>query len=97
MRNLVDGRDRHREVAVRTQLPAPRIVNVDADIAHDQAGGRCALVLEGGYSLEGLREGVRATLDTLGKDPTPPPASDSGATKKLIDGLVREQKQFWEI
>ncbi len=32
-------------------------------LADDEAGGRLAFILEGGYSLDGLREGVSATLD----------------------------------
>jgi acetoin utilization deacetylase AcuC-like enzyme len=41
-------------------------------LADRLCGGRLALVLEGGYSLVGLGEGVVATLDTLDGTPAPP-------------------------
>jgi acetoin utilization deacetylase AcuC-like enzyme len=41
-------------------------------LAATLCGGRLALVLEGGYSLDALGHGVVATLDTL--DGTPPPS-----------------------
>jgi len=41
-------------------------------IAHEHAGGRLAFVLEGGYDLESLAEGVHAVLRTLaGEAPKP--------------------------
>jgi acetoin utilization deacetylase AcuC-like enzyme len=44
-------------------------------LADDLCGGRLALVLEGGYSLEGLREGMDAVLDVL-LDPAPAAPDD---------------------
>lgn len=59
------------EMAITTGGFAALTAEVMA-LADRLCAGRLALVLEGGYSLDGLGAGVVATLDTL--DGTPPPA-----------------------
>jgi acetoin utilization deacetylase AcuC-like enzyme len=60
-----------------------------AALADRLCGGRLAFVLEGGYSLEGLGDGVVATLDTL--EGTPAPALGGSAApvvQRVIDRAV---------
>jgi acetoin utilization deacetylase AcuC-like enzyme len=54
-------------------------------LADQFCGGRLALVLEGGYSLEGLGQSVVATIDTLEGTPPPPRADQPGpAVQRVI-------------
>jgi acetoin utilization deacetylase AcuC-like enzyme len=56
-----------------------------ADLAERQSDGRLALVLEGGYDLDGLAEGVRACVDVLsGKAP------DAEAEVAEVPAIVQE-------
>jgi acetoin utilization deacetylase AcuC-like enzyme len=66
-------------------------------VAREQSTGRCAAVLEGGYSLEGLKEGVTAVLDemALGRDPELP-AEESRATS-LLNEVSKLQRRFWKL
>ncbi|HOC38562.1 MAG TPA: histone deacetylase [Thermodesulfobacteriota bacterium] len=74
-----------------------RLARVLLDTANEVCGGRLALVLEGGYSLEGLRDSVRSVLLELsGKSsisdhsPTPDPSYDLDAIiqkVKAVQGL----------
>lgn len=66
-------------------------------IARDHAQGRCALVLEGGYNLEVLKEAVKTALDELGGeklDEEPPAGKGADA---VIDAVIRAQKRFWKF
>jgi len=57
-------------------------------LADELSGGRMLFVLEGGYSLRGLREGVEALIAGLLADaPAPPPARDV-ARGSVLEKLV---------
>jgi acetoin utilization deacetylase AcuC-like enzyme len=66
------------------------------ELAAALCGGRVALVLEGGYSLEGLAESVVATLDVLEGAAPPPPSAGRPhpAITQLID-QVRALHRLW--
>jgi acetoin utilization deacetylase AcuC-like enzyme len=66
-------------------------------IADRYAGGRCAAVLEGGYSVEALTEGVSTVLDTLGGSVDTTPSSQGSQATRLLDEIVRIQKRFWKL
>lgn len=66
-------------------------------IAREHAGGRCAVVLEGGYSLEGLKGGVRATLDALAGTTKVPSSHSGGRTTALVESLIVAQRRFWNL
>ena len=66
------------------------------ELAATLCGGRVALVLEGGYSLEGLAESVVATVEVL-EGPAPPPAPADPPhpiIARLID-QVRALHRLW--
>ncbi|MDP6943554.1 MAG: histone deacetylase [Myxococcota bacterium] len=73
------------------------MAGVVGDIAHRLAGGRLAMVLEGGYDLEALDESVRACLD-VARGVTPPevgPATPRGEAAVLRAQEV--QRAFWSL
>ncbi|MHC4947477.1 MAG: histone deacetylase family protein [Planctomycetota bacterium] len=57
------------------------------DIADRHAGGRLALVLEGGYDLDGLADGLRATVEVLAGATAPDVGPPSPAERALVDEL----------
>jgi acetoin utilization deacetylase AcuC-like enzyme len=64
-------------------------------VAEDHAKGRCAAVLEGGYSLEALQECVPCVLDEMGKErPASQPPSPSTADP-IIASVQEIHKGFW--
>jgi acetoin utilization deacetylase AcuC-like enzyme len=74
------------------------------DLAERTASGRLALVLEGGYDLPALRDGVRKVLTTLAGMPQPSSAGTSAAMGHLSDSLpaelalpLRTFRKRWDI
>ena len=67
------------------------------DIAHKLAGGRLAMVLEGGYDLKALDESVRACLD-VARGVTPP---EVGSATQRGEAAVQRaqavQRAFWSL
>ncbi|MEX2219376.1 MAG: histone deacetylase [Phycisphaerales bacterium] len=92
------GFDAHRadplgEMLV-TEAGFAHLCGVVRGIAGRHAGGRLALVLEGGYDLEALPASVRACVDVLAG--AGPPAVEDGERGLEIAGRVREvQGEFW--
>ncbi len=68
-------------------------------MAQSQAQGRILLTLEGGYSLEGLADGVHQVLLQLGGRKTPPAVRPeiSAATRKEISPVIDIQKKYWPV
>jgi len=79
-------------------------------MAERTASGRLAFVLEGGYNLEVLREGVRKVLKTLaqrdspssaillaGGAPPPGPPEVSGAARAELEYQLRVFRRKWDI
>ena len=65
------------------------------ELADRHTDGRLALVLEGGYDLEGLVGGVRACIDVLnGKRPPPIPAPQP-AEHKVVDAICAHHRRYW--
>jgi acetoin utilization deacetylase AcuC-like enzyme len=76
------------------------------DLAADICGGRLLVVLEGGYNLRGLRDGVLAVLAELNGDPQCPGKVDNEALQAIIEaerevpviGQVRDiAKRYWNL
>ena len=65
-------------------------------IAMDHAQGRCAAVLEGGYSLDGLRESVPAVFDALGGTNLAHEPVRAGA-EETVAAVQRIHKRFWKF
>jgi acetoin utilization deacetylase AcuC-like enzyme len=75
-------------------------------LARRTAGGRLAIVLEGGYDLPSLREGVREVLRALGAEPgkaadgeqSPlPAASPSPSLRPELEEALRIFRKKWDI
>jgi len=62
------------------------------NVADELCGGRLLFVLEGGYSLLGLREGMDAVLDGLLAEPVPAPAAPVEAGSPL-EALIERARQ----
>jgi acetoin utilization deacetylase AcuC-like enzyme len=67
-------------------------------MAERTAAGRLALVLEGGYNLEVLREGTRRVLKSLTDGASPSPSLEvSTATSSELEYPLRIFRQKWDI
>lgn len=66
-------------------------------IAERHAGGKIALILEGGYDLDGLAQSVAACIDVLGgaDAPSPAPASDRG--REALEEAKRVHAASWPL
>jgi acetoin utilization deacetylase AcuC-like enzyme len=66
-------------------------------VARERSKGHCAAVLEGGYNLDGLKEGVTAVLDEMALERDPGlPAAESRATS-LLNEISKIQSRFWKL
>ncbi|MCK9418345.1 MAG: histone deacetylase [Nitrospirae bacterium] len=67
------------------------------DIARRTCDGRVLITLEGGYSPEGLRNGVRAVLQTLLGRPAPAPKDAlSAGVDGVMERIVSVHKKYWK-
>jgi acetoin utilization deacetylase AcuC-like enzyme len=70
-------------------------------IADRHCGRRIALVLEGGYDLQGLAHGVRATLEVLAGAEAPPVAGAasraSAAGERALRAAQAAQRPYWKM
>jgi acetoin utilization deacetylase AcuC-like enzyme len=73
------------------------LADIVQDIARQTCDGKVLMTLEGGYHPEGLRNGVRAVLQTLtgrpARVPTNAPSSDAD---ELIARIVSVHKNYWK-
>ena len=76
-----------------------RLTGALLDMAERTAAGRLALVLEGGYDLRALRDGVAAVLRALaGKDgQVPGPKNPSPSLRVELEEPLRTFRRRWEI
>ncbi len=73
------------------------LAGIVRDIAEKTCGGKVLLTLEGGYNPEGLREGVRAVLNTfLGKASPLTTNAPSKAADQVIDRIVAIHRKYWK-
>lgn len=74
-----------------------RLARMVREIAESTCGGRMILTLEGGYHPDGLREGVRAVLQSLSGQQLPD-HTPFGPNKAdyLIQRISDIQKQYWK-
>ena len=66
----------------------------------DPARGGWPLVLEGGYDLEALKDGVREVLGRLARSLLPssaPEAVPSAVTARELEPCFRTFRAFWEL
>lgn len=82
------------------------MTRVLVDLAGEVCDGRLLIALEGGYNLQGLRDGVMAVLAELTGDPDCPGKVDDEALKAIADAVpgmtimdeVRSiAKQYWNM
>jgi acetoin utilization deacetylase AcuC-like enzyme len=66
-------------------------------VARDHAAGRCAVVLEGGYDLDALKESVASVLDELGGLRLDQGLARGGGAGTVLDAVTRVQKRFWKV
>jgi acetoin utilization deacetylase AcuC-like enzyme len=67
------------------------------DIAEQTCQGRVLLTLEGGYDPDGLRDGVRAVLQTLNGQPSPEPMiSPTANVDDVTARVISVHKKYWE-
>ncbi len=67
------------------------------DIARLTCGGKVLITLEGGYNPQGLREGIRSVLNTLGRNTPPPPVhTPPPAAEQVIKKITSIHRRFWK-
>jgi len=67
------------------------------DIARRTCDGKVLITLEGGYNPEGLRNGVRAVLQTLLGRPAPAPKNaPSAGVDGVMERIVGVHKKYWK-
>jgi acetoin utilization deacetylase AcuC-like enzyme len=66
-------------------------------IAADCARGRCAAVLEGGYSQQALAESVIAVLNEMTEDGPPASFPTASSAEKLVEWIVSIQGRYWNL
>jgi len=72
------------------------LAGIVQDIARETCG-KVLLTLEGGYNPAGLRDGVRAVLNTLiGKQTTLPERAHSPAAVQVTQRIINVQKKYWK-
>jgi acetoin utilization deacetylase AcuC-like enzyme len=94
------GFDAHRDDPLgsmaMTEHGYARLCAIMLDLARRHAGGRIALILEGGYDLGGLARGVRACVETLTGVRTPTMIDEPHATHQaVIERLCAAQRAYW--
>jgi acetoin utilization deacetylase AcuC-like enzyme len=67
-------------------------------LAESYAGGRIALLLEGGYDLKALKESVATVLRSLRDRQLSEPAAGGGtAIEPLVRHILRVQEKYWSL
>jgi acetoin utilization deacetylase AcuC-like enzyme len=66
-------------------------------IADRCAGGRLAMILEGGYDLQGLSRSVRACTEVLSGASEPSIGLESKAGGRALKEAIDVQKTFWRL
>ncbi len=68
-------------------------------LARESAGGRIAAVLEGGYDLAAIVEGVDATLAAMrGAEHAPPPATgDARRAERVLARVRAAHAPYWRL
>jgi acetoin utilization deacetylase AcuC-like enzyme len=98
------GFDAHREDPLAGMLVTgdgyAAMAAIARHLADDLCGGRLAFILEGGYALVGLREGVAAVLDAIldPKAPSPPPAVDldpGSPLERIVEPVVQAHRDHF--
>jgi acetoin utilization deacetylase AcuC-like enzyme len=60
-------------------------------LADDLCGGRILFVLEGGYAVSGLKDGVNAVLDVITAEDSPqPPKQNTVSNENVLDAVVEQ-------
>jgi acetoin utilization deacetylase AcuC-like enzyme len=73
------------------------LAGIAQDLARRTCDGKILITLEGGYHPEGLRDGVRAVLQTLLGKPSPLPSkTPPHAAELVVNQIVTIHKQYWE-
>lgn len=67
------------------------------EIAETHAGGRLALVLEGGYDVGALGRSVRATVDVLTGATPPTVGAPGNRSAKALERVTAAQRAHWKL
>ncbi len=73
------------------------LAGIVQDIARQACDGKVLMTLEGGYNPEGLRNGVRAVLQTLIGRPAPVPENAPSAdADEVIGRIISVHRNYWK-
>ncbi len=68
------------------------LCNTVREIAHEHAGGRVSMVLEGGYHLDALSESVAYCAEILSGAASPPTPTPTSSEHRLVSQLVASHR-----
>jgi acetoin utilization deacetylase AcuC-like enzyme len=95
------GFDAHRDDPLGDMLVSAEgfagLCGVVREVAEASAGGRLALVLEGGYDLEGLASSVHACVEVLAGRTAPGPAAASVLGEQVLRRTLAEHRRHWRL
>jgi acetoin utilization deacetylase AcuC-like enzyme len=67
-------------------------------IAGEHSGGRCAAILEGGYDLTAIRNGVRDVLAEMqGRETVPAVPPEPSRAGPLLERIRAVQRRYWKV
>ena len=91
------GFDAHRDDPLAnmamTEAGFAALCAIVRDIADDHAGGRLALILEGGYNLNALTSSVKACMDVLAGDSPPAIDPPDHRERAIIDQICKAHRR----
>ncbi len=95
------GFDPHREDPLGDMLVSAEgfagLCGVVREVAEASAGGRLALVLEGGYDLEGLASSVHACVEVLAGRTPPGQPGASAQGEAVLRQTLAEHRRHWRL
>jgi acetoin utilization deacetylase AcuC-like enzyme len=73
------------------------LANIMQEIANKTCEGKIVFALEGGYDLDGLRDGVRSVLQVLlGQPPAGIQKSPAKEADLVVEKIVRVHRKYWK-
>jgi len=95
------GFDAHRDDPLGEMLVSAEgfagLCGVVREVAEASAGGRLALVLEGGYDLEGLASSVHACVEVLAGRTPPGQPGASAQGEAVLRQTLAEHRRHWRL
>jgi acetoin utilization deacetylase AcuC-like enzyme len=95
------GFDPHRDDPIGdmkvTEDGFAHLCGVVKDVADAVCGGKLALILEGGYDLQGLAKSVRGCVEVLAGATPPTPSGSALRGEQALREAIKAQQAYWPV